>query len=623
MGVFKELKERRLVQIVVTYAAAGWIVLSGAGELVERGVLPELLWQVGLLWYIGGFAIALIVGWFHGEKGRQEYTKPELSMIGLVALVVLVTTGFWVDSNLEAAGVQEARAELDDTRYRRVAVLYFRDDTRIEDDAYLADAFTEALIARLREAPGIHVVSQNGVLPFRGTEAPYDSIAEALRVGTLVHGSVEQGARHLRVDLQVVDGATGATMSRASVDDEPENVMEAMDELAGEAARLLRSAIGEEVKLRSAEATAADMDAWRVFQQGERARKEADNAFRASQPERAAELLARADSLYRVAAAADPRWPDPLLSRAEIAMTRAIRTRGRSARAEHHTRARDYVDRALELDGGSARGYELRGTLGYMAYHWFAHDPDERARMLTRARDDLEQAITFDPELASAQAMLSSLLYQPEIGDVAGAALAARQAYEADAWLRNADDVLNRLFVTNYDLEQFERAANACQEGNNRFTHDPRFDVCRLSLMSVPGADPDPDHAWTVHEELVGTAPTTLRDRYVIEGEFLVGAALARASRSRNDLALADSARAVLERAHVQYLDRHDLGPGLLGDAAWGWVILGVEDRAIDLLKRYAAAEHGFESGGNIGWKWRALRDHPRFNEIVTRVADH
>ena len=60
---WKELKERRLVQIVASYAVAGWVVISIFGEIIDRGVLPEILYRVLLVLYFGGLVAATITGW--------------------------------------------------------------------------------------------------------------------------------------------------------------------------------------------------------------------------------------------------------------------------------------------------------------------------------------------------------------------------------------------------------------------------------------------------------------------------------------------------------------------------------------------------------------------------------
>ena len=63
---------------------------------------------------------------------------------------------------------------------RRIAVMYFEDDSKTHDLSYLADGLTEALIARLRAVQGLDVVSMNGAALFRDGGVAPDSIARAL-----------------------------------------------------------------------------------------------------------------------------------------------------------------------------------------------------------------------------------------------------------------------------------------------------------------------------------------------------------------------------------------------------------------------------------------------------------
>ncbi|MBK6485879.1 MAG: protein kinase [Gemmatimonadetes bacterium] len=73
---------------------------------------------------------------------------------------------------------------------RRIAVLYFdnlSDDARV---GRIAHGLTEDLIDELGAVRGLHVISPNGVRPFRDASVPVDSIGRALAVGTVVGGSV-------------------------------------------------------------------------------------------------------------------------------------------------------------------------------------------------------------------------------------------------------------------------------------------------------------------------------------------------------------------------------------------------------------------------------------------------
>src|SRR2546427_2544490 len=80
-----------------------------------------------------------------------------------------------------------------------IAVLYFTDDSPDSSLGYLADGLTEGLIDQLSQVRTLDVISRNGVLPFRNSVLPPDSIARAVGAGTLVEGSLEPVRDRVRV----------------------------------------------------------------------------------------------------------------------------------------------------------------------------------------------------------------------------------------------------------------------------------------------------------------------------------------------------------------------------------------------------------------------------------------
>ncbi|MDQ2767764.1 MAG: serine/threonine-protein kinase [Gemmatimonadota bacterium] len=73
---------------------------------------------------------------------------------------------------------------------RRIAVMYFEDDSKTHELSYLADGLTDALISRLTAVTGLDVVSANGAALYLAGGVSPDSIARALGVVTLVVGSI-------------------------------------------------------------------------------------------------------------------------------------------------------------------------------------------------------------------------------------------------------------------------------------------------------------------------------------------------------------------------------------------------------------------------------------------------
>jgi len=488
---------------------------------------------------------------------------------------------------------------------RRVAVLYFQDLSPDSTLGYLADGLTEGLIDQLSQVRTLDVISRNGVLPFRNSDLQPDSIARAVGAGTLVEGSLEPVRDRVRVTVRLVDGATGGDLlARASFEASAGNLLVIRDTLATQVARVLRERLGQEVRLREERAGTRSTAAWTLVQQAERIRKDGEALVPAGKMDAANALFGRVDSLLTAAERADPRWVDPIVLRGQLVERRVRLTRNAALIDEGLAHA----GRALTLAPQDPPALELRGTLRYRRWQLARpSDPQQASALLDDARGDLERATNIDPTLAGAYATLSSLYYQTK--DLPGAALAARRAYEEDAYLSNASDILYRLFFTSYDLDQQRQAQHWCQEGTRRFPRDFRFLECQLYMMTR-GEQPDVPRAWRLLAGIDSLVPAPRRPVFHLREQMMVAATIARAG-------LKDSAHAVIERSRgTPELDpEHDL----VALEAFVRTLLGEQDEAIRLLQRYVAAnpEHSFQVGGDIFWWWWDLRERPGFQALA------
>lgn len=613
MSLFSDLKERRLFQIVAGYVAAGWIVVSGVDQLVDRDVLPRVVYLVALAAFVGGFFASLILGWHHGEKGRQRFTTQELALLGLVGLGTLAVSAAIVRNEFAAPPARGLAALGATEDPRRIAVLYFEDRSAEGDLAFLADGLTESLIDELGQIETLHVVSRNGVELFRDTRAAPDSIAKALEVGTLVTGTVQGSAERLRVQVALVNGSNGNQIASQRLERPRGELFELQDELAEEVSRFLRERLGEEVLTIQRRAATESQEAWELAQRANQTVRDAETLAAEGDVGLASRELARADSLYGRAEALDPDWIDPITQRGWLAY-RSSRLSGydRSEVEERIQVGMGHAARALALDPDDPDALELRGTLRYWRYLLnLVSGPEESKRTFDAAEADLRASVAANPEQASAWTSLSHLLTNKE-GAIAEAKLAALRSYEADPYLTNANLTVYRLFATSLELEDQIEARNWCETGRARFPEDYRFAECELLLLVPPDDTPDLTGAWDDLERFVELSPPEMAEFNRAKGQMLIAIGLARAE-------LPDSARAVARRARVP-TSVDPLREITFFDAlVHQWV--GDFDEAFRLLGLYLAVNPGQVDGfaADDSWWWEDLRQDPRWAALVGR----
>jgi len=490
-----------------------------------------------------------------------------------------------------------------------IAVLYFEDLSSDGDLGHVADGLTEALIADLSRVQGLDVRSKGAVEAFRGQNVPRDSIARALEVGTLVVGGVEQSGDMLRFQVALAD-ETGYEYEREQFEWPVADLLLVRDSVAQEVSRLLRTELGKEVQLRSRRAEATSTEAWSLVQRGEGERRNAQSLFDEGDMDGGFRMLRRADSLFAVAELADPSWIEPIVLRGWVAHRRAALAEDPEQADEFVATGLTHAERALALDSTDAKARELRGTLRYDSW-FFGPEPEPAVAdaLLEGAKADLRAAVLEDRSLARAYSTLSLIYYLN--GERAEANLAALNAYEADAYLRNARNILWRLFQTSYDMENFTEAVRWCKEGQRRFPEDDYFVACQLWMLTTRVGSTNVDSAWGLLAELERLLPEFRHEYYSREGQMLVAAAIARAG-------LADSARNVLVRARAT----PDIDPERALMPLETFIrahYLGDIDEAIRIFREFMVQNpnHRDEVSKDVHWWYRPLQDDPRYQELM------
>jgi serine/threonine-protein kinase len=534
---------------------------------------------------------------------------------GVAVLLVAAAAG-WAISRSRGGESGVGRASESDLDASRIAVRYFRIPDDQDSLSYVADGLTEGLIGRLGQVPGLNVISANGVAQYRSDSVPRDSIARALKVGTLVEGDVEQAGGRLRVTVRLIDGASGADFQRASFQEPAGNLLSIRDTLTQKVAGLIRERLGQEIRLREQRAETRSVDAWALVQRAEQAQKQADSLVSAGDTTGAvARAFDRADTLLAQSSARDPGWVQPIVLRGGVAYQRSRLEREDPLKAAPLiARGMGFANQALQREPQNPDALELRGDLQY--WRWLlglAPDKDEQKKLLEAAQSDLETATKINPSQAGAWGSLSHLYYNSPTGTRTDVVLAARRAYEADAYLSNADVILARLFYASYDLGQSADAQHWCDEGRRRFPSNSEFTECRIWMMTLKSAQPDPALAWRLLDTLLTMVPPPQRAYKQLAGQLAVAAVIARAG-------LKDSARHVIEKSR----GGADVDPtmDLLYDAAFVYTLIGDKDDAIQSLKRNLVANpsRAASFATDPGWWFRDLESDPRF-QALTKIA--
>ena len=480
------------------------------------------------------------------QATRRRATRVTSGVLGGLAIIGL---GMWGSSPRQASPVAESDAGATTAPLSSIAVMYLEDRSEAGKLDYVSAGLTEDLIDQLAAVKALRVISPDGVRPYRGRDVPLDSIARALRIGTLVTGTVSNAGDQLRTSVRLTDAATSTQLFSETFEKPFGDVLDLRDQIAEEIARQLRVRLGEAVQLQERKAGTRNPAAWDLVHRAEHLR---DHAAELSPSEAPASrgLLHEADSLLVMAQKLDPVWPEPVILRGWLAYDLADRAAdvldtSQSAIAAIERwiqRGVSRADQALQQSPANPEALELRGTLLYRSWALTSlYGIRDTAAKLEQAERDLRGATSVPHRhLARALSTLSAVLEFS--GKVAEANVAAGRAYEADAYLRDANIILFRVFNTALDMKRYPEAERWCERGEQAFPKDWTFLTCQLSLLGwSPRVRPDGQRAWAILRQLDSVVSPEAVTWIKPQMSMMVAAVLARAG-------LADSAERLIDR---------------------------------------------------------------------------
>ena len=90
-----------------------------------------------------------------------------------------------------------------------IAVLPFDNLSGDPNQEYFTDGMTDDLITGLSKLKGLLVIARNSTFTYKGKSVKVQQVAEELGVRYVVEGSVRRAGEQVRINVQLIEAATG------------------------------------------------------------------------------------------------------------------------------------------------------------------------------------------------------------------------------------------------------------------------------------------------------------------------------------------------------------------------------------------------------------------------------
>ena len=252
-GFLARLKQRKLVQWALAYVAFAFALIQVLDVVAGSYDWPHSAMHVVFGLLALGFVIALVLAWYHGEKGRQRVSGAELL---LIALVLAIGGGLlWRFGSLpsRAGGSAAAPAAQRDRRSapenartlpalaKSIAVLPLLNESGDPKQDYFSDGLSEELISALGQVRALKVIGRNSSFQFRGrAQDDTAGIGAKLGVATLLEGTVRKQGDEVRIVASLIKASDGSQLWSQTYDRQLKDVFAVQSEIATSVANALK-----------------------------------------------------------------------------------------------------------------------------------------------------------------------------------------------------------------------------------------------------------------------------------------------------------------------------------------------------------------------------------------------
>ena len=419
-GAFSKLRRRKVVQWSFAYAAAAWTLLQVTEYLGETYAWPPAIRQIVTPALALGSLLVLVLAWYHGDKGDQRVSRPELAILAILTLAVGGIL-WWYASRLDerawvvGAGVSETRHTVQ-ADAASIAVLPFVDMSPGKDQEYFADGIAEELLNLLAQIPQLRVISRSSAFSYKGKDVKLADVAYELNVAHILEGSVRKAGNQVRITTQLIDARSDTHQWSQTYDRPLDNIFAVQDEIAAAVvAQLKLKLLGGVPKAR-----AVNPRAYALYLQ-------ASQLIYESTPKGYEQSIA----LYQQAIAIDANYAAAWIGLSEVYRQQA----GNGLRPidEAFRMAREAANKALSIDPDFAPAHV---ELGWIA---MTYDGD-----LTAAAQHYEHALALEPTnpdiVRNTACCLAAALGRVDTAVAAGEYVAARDPLNPRGHVMLAND---------------------------------------------------------------------------------------------------------------------------------------------------------------------------------------
>ena len=308
------------------------------------------------------------------QFSMKKILIPIMAILALIAMGLILWSPW---SQKDATQIGEKRTS--------IAVLPFADVSPQKDQEYFCDGMTDEIISKLSKIKGWKVMNRTSMMLYKESEKDPKTIGQELGVATILEGSVRMEGGNIRILAQLINAEDGFQIWSELYEGKLEGMFVIQNDIAEDIAYALKAELIPEEREQLQKRPTENLNAYKLYLQGQffiEKRTEKD--------------LKKAIEVFSLAIEEDPAYA--LLYVGLATAYNLLPDYSSDTRRDAHSRGRDAVMKALEIDETLAEAHAVLAAILTSQYNWEG------------AEEEYKRAIELNPNYAVARHWHATLL---------------------------------------------------------------------------------------------------------------------------------------------------------------------------------------------------------------------
>src|SRR5690349_7272937 len=315
-GLLARLRRRKLVQWALAYIAAAFALIQVLDVVAQRFGWPDQIEKLLILALAVGFVVALVLAWYHGERGAQRVSGTEIVILALLLAIgggllwrfergAPSTRSPGTASSPDAAqrnpGATPSAIPIAAIPAKSIAVLPFENLSEDKGNAYFADGMQDLILTKLADIGDLKVISRTSTAKYESHPDNLKVIAQQLGVAAILEGSVQKAGNQVLINVQLIDAHSDSHIWAESYTRTLDNIFGVEGEVAQKVADALQAKLTPKETAQLATAMSGNAAANDLFLRAEYFAHQGNTTYDPTS-------FRRAIPIYQQALAKDPRF---------------------------------------------------------------------------------------------------------------------------------------------------------------------------------------------------------------------------------------------------------------------------------------------------------------------------